>query len=433
MPTAQRIVTCAIILLAGIVTHALAQMSISIGDPTGPLAGEIYNPGVGVKCVDRKTGDVLYPINVNNWWGHMNQQGDIINWPQFDWADYEYDGMIRVVHRGLTGYLNTAGNWSIAPQYEWADRFSNNVAIVRVDGKYGLIDKAARELVPTRLDGALRFNEGYAAVQVGDRCGFVDRRGSVAVQPQFQRVRSFHDGFAMVQLPAPQGQLRVNGLLGYIDKRGRFAHLDERRRFTDLGDFSDGLARARVGQQWGFIDKAFRVRIDAVYDDVSDFSDGLAAVRQGAMIGYIDKAGRLVVPLRYRAGQKFSDGLGLVERDRLWGFVNRVGEERVTPSYPWAEPFFRRYARVSMPPSFGYIGTNNNVIWDPTRPLDAIWDRTSTGLARIAVDILDPPKVNGFVQRQTSLKLSPPPPRDPFQSPYLADHLYLDELPKAGQ
>ncbi len=421
----SRVAGC-IVLIAAVV-HA--QTNVGIGNPNTPLAGDVYNPGVGVKCVDFKQGDVFFPINVNHWWGHMNQQGDIIIWPQFDWSDYEYEGMIRVVHGGRTGYLNTAGNWWITPRYEWADRFSGSVAIVRENGKYGMIDKAGKTLVPARMDGALRFSDGFAAVQVGDHCGFIDRRGSVVVQPQFQRVRSFHDGFAMVQLPAAAGEARTLGVLGYIDKRGRFTFRDDRRQFADLGDFYDGLARAKVATKWGFIDKTFRIRIDATWDEVDDFSDGLAAVRQGGLIGYIDKSGRLVVPLRYKTGEQFSEGLGMVEVDQKWGYVNRVGEQRVPLTYLWAEPYFRRYARVSMPPSFGYVGVNNNVVWDPKRPFDAIWDRTSSGLARIAVDILDPPKVNGFVQRQTSLRLQPPPPREAYVTPYRPDYLYVDELP----
>lgn len=401
---------------------ALAQINVGIGDPPSPLTGEVYNPGIGVKLEDLKQDDVFYPININNWWGHMNQHGDIVIWPQFDWSDYEHDGMLRVVHGGRTGYINIAGNWWIKPTYEWADRFSESVTIFRDGGKYGMIDKSNKVLVPPRMDGALRFSEGFAAVQIGNRCGFIDRRGSVVVEPQFQRVRSFHDGIAMVQLPA--------AMLGYIDKRGKLVFRDDRNRFADLGDFYDGLARAKVGVKWGFIDKSFRLRIDAAWDEVDDFADGLAAVRQNGFIGYIDKAGTLVVPLRYKVGERFSEGLGMIEHDLRWGFVNRVGEERVALTYPWAEPYFRRYARVAMPPNFGYVGTNNNIVWDPMRPFDAIWDRTTGGLARIAVDLLDPPRVNGFVQRQTSLRLLPPPPRELYSTPYPPDYLYVDELPR---
>lgn len=423
--------SCSILTLAmALTTAAVGQINVGVGHPTTPLAGEVYNPGVGVRLEDLKSGDNFHPIVINNWWGHMNQQGHIIVWPQFDWSDDEHDGMLRVVYRGRTGYLNRAGNWSIVPRFEWADRFSENVAIVREGDKYGMIDKAERELVPIKLDGALRFREGFAAVQVGDLCGFVDRRGVAVVPPRFVRVRSFHDGLAMVQMPAAAGQPRTSGLLGYINKRGRFAFLDESRQFGDLGDFKDNLARAKVGDKWGFIDKTFRVRIEAAWDDAADFSDGLAAVRRDGQIGYIDKSGRLVVPLRYKLGEEFSEGLGMIERDRKRGYVDRVGTERIEATYDWAEPFFRRYARVSMEPNFGYVGVNNNVIWDPQRPFQAIWDRTTGGLARIAIDLLEPTTVNGFVQRQTSLRLSPPPPREPWPSPYPPEYLYVDELPK---
>lgn len=420
---------CVFALASVLYAPVVAQMNVGIGDTSKPLAGEVYNPGVGVKLEDRRQGDIFFPIVINHWWGHMNQQGDIIIWPQFDWTDYEFDGLIRVVTDGRTGFINRAGGCAIPARYEWADRFSEGQAVVRENGKYGMIDKTGKLVLPTKADGALRFSEGFAAVQVGDRCGFIDRRMAVVVEPRYARVRSFHDGLAMVQAPASPGEPANAGVLGYLDKRGRFAFLDEKRRFTDLGDFYDGLARAQAGGKWGFIDKSFKMRIDAQWDNVDDFSDGLAAVVRGGRVGYIDKSGKLVVPLGYRTGEQFSEGLAMVEADQKWGFVNRTGDARVPPTFAWAEPYFRRYARVATEPNFAYIGVNGNEVWHPRRPFDAIWDRTTGGLARITLDILDPPKVNGFVQRQTGLTLAPPPPREPWPSPYRAEYLYIDELP----
>lgn len=408
----------------------LAQLNVGIGEAPDPLAGEVYNPGVGVKLEDIGKDTTFFPININNWWGHMNQAGDIVIWPQFDWSDYEFEGLIRVVHRGRTGFLNVYGKWAIEPQFAWADRFSDGVAIIVVDGKVGMVDKAATPIVPPKMDDALRFSEGLAAVQIGDRCGFIDRRGRVVVPVRFARVRSFHDGLAMVQAPAAPGQPLNSGTLAYIDKRGRAQFVDERGRFQDLGDFRDGLAPARVDGRWGFIDKSFRLRIEPVWDAVDEFSNGLAAVQKEGRIGYIDKSGAVVVPLEYRFAAPFSDDLGMVETQQRFGYVNRVGSVRIPFEYDTAEPFFRRYGRVAMPPNFGYLGVAGNVVWDPQRPFQVIWDRTTGGLARIAIDLIDPPQVNGFVQRQTSLRLLPPPPREPWPIPYQPEYLYLDELPR---
>ena len=187
---------------------------------------------------DAAIGDELYPIEVNHWWGHMNQRGNLVVWPRFDWTDYSYDGRARAVLKGKTGFIKGNGDWLIEPIYDYADRFAEGLAVVGQgrpeERKFGFIDKSGRLRISIRLDGALRFKDGLAGVQMDGRCGFIDVRGKIVIEPQFRRVRSFHNGFAVVQYP---GSSDKGGLLGYIDKRGLITFADKKRRFMDLGDF----------------------------------------------------------------------------------------------------------------------------------------------------------------------------------------------------
>ena len=414
------------------------------------LTGELYNPGRGVKLEDIRTDDTLHPVQVNGWWGHMNVRGDLVVFPQFEWSDYEFDGMLRVVVGGRTGFLNAVGNWSIEPGFVWADRFSEGVAVVRDARGVGLVDKAGKWLVEPRerngLRGAQRFSEGLAAVQLEDSglIGFIDRRGVVVVRPRFARARNFREGLAMVEAANERGQV----VRGYIDKRGQMTLVDERGSFQDLGDFHEGLAPAKSNGRWGFVDKTLRLRVPARFDAVKDFSDGVAPVVLEGRAGYIDKTGELIAEPVWRSAEEFSDGVGMVGDGERFGYVDRAGGVRVAPRYTEARPFFRRYARVVDPspavgtgpvagpwPAFGYVGVTGNVVWDPRQPLDVIWDRTSSGLAKIAVDLLEPTKVNGSVVRLTRLSLAPPAPREalPGQDlraePYPPEYLFEPELP----
>ncbi len=143
--------------------------------------------GRGVLLEDVHPDDEFYPVSINNWWGLMNQQGSLVVYPQFEWADHSFDGRTRVVVDGKTGFISGGSQWLIKPRLPYADRYANNVAIVG-DGKhYGFIDKAANVVAPVRFDGALRFRDGMAAVRIDDRCGFINRKGELVIGLRFVR------------------------------------------------------------------------------------------------------------------------------------------------------------------------------------------------------------------------------------------------------
>jgi hypothetical protein len=50
-------------------------------------------------------------------------------------------------------------------------------------------------------------------------------------------------------------------------------------RFTRAKDFSEGLARVKVGNDWGYIDATGNMVIDARFARARDFSDGRAKVK----------------------------------------------------------------------------------------------------------------------------------------------------------
>ena len=64
--------------------------------------------------------------------------------------------------------------------------------------------------------------------------------------------------------------------------------------------FSDGLARVRVDEKFGFIDRTGALAIKPQFANARDFSDGLAAVTDAMISGarvrtcYIDMSGSIV-------------------------------------------------------------------------------------------------------------------------------------------
>ena len=55
--------------------------------------------------------------------------------------------------------------------------------------------------------------------------------------------------------------------------------------------FSEGLAKVKLINKWGFVDKEGKEVIPLKYDNVSYLYEGLASVELNGKKGYIDKNG----------------------------------------------------------------------------------------------------------------------------------------------
>lgn len=347
-----------------------------------------------VEIVDAAADDALFPISINNNWGLMNQDGQVVVFPRFDWTDYSFEGFARYISNGKTGFLrgdpardDDPREFFIMASYDYADRFNEGVAVVMSDGKWGMIDKTRKLLVPMQFDGVLRMQDGFAGVLKDGKAGFVNRAGKLKIPLQYKRIRSFHDGLAAVQFP--------NDTWGYINKTGRVAWHDRSGKVTQLGDFHEGYAKVQGevnGQRrWGFINKAFRFRIDPAYDDARDFHFGMAAVKTRGKWGFITKAGRWAIDPQFDEVDDFDDAVhssdfedgpadegrrigrnlstastyAMVRLDGRWGYINRIGKGGLVPQFKTAEPFFRGLARVSRDDSFAYVSETGQVRFDP--------------------------------------------------------------------
>ena len=102
-------------------------------------------------------------------------------------------------------------------------------------------------IVPPRYKKVRDFEEARAWVLLGNKVGYVDRSGAEVIQPiydlTFRRSQEdFRQGKALV---------RSAGRMGYIDPQGHFIFPLE---YDGMGPFSDGLAWARKGLVWNYID-----------------------------------------------------------------------------------------------------------------------------------------------------------------------------------
>ena len=141
------------------------------------------------------------------------------------------------------------------------------------------------------------------------------------------RFGEFSEGFAVVGWPLCPVCRNPFFLNAIIDESGRVV-IPPKNYDTRYSNFHEGLAKYTDGG-WGFIDRSGRIVIPARFTEVGDFSEGLAfvAASERQRYGYINKEGQLVIPYRFKYASDFHEGLALVILMNIrYAFIDRTGK-----------------------------------------------------------------------------------------------------------
>jgi len=303
----------------------------------------------------------------------------------FDSISRFYDQIARVTVNNQWGIINELGECIITPKYDWIAEFYNGRACVIKNGKWGLIDKNGKEIEPcvnrmiwnfTRgviifrnsivtthqtirgygpdIDGYFynELNHGYTRTSKRDKTGEtvferIEKDGLIIKEcfskPEFNAIKEGFDGIIAAE---------SNGKWGFTDTDGNvilpfeYEMVYSRLQFDDLG-----IKIVKKAGLWGAIDrrgisiipfmyeaieirrnKSFR---DEIYSNIEFFDfkgnaisphDLLAAKFEGKW-GFIDACGNVIIPFAYDDCLSWTYyGTMNVKKGERWGLINQKNE-----------------------------------------------------------------------------------------------------------
>ena len=105
---------------------------------------------------------------------------------------------------------------------------------------------------------------------------------------------------------------------------------------------------------------------------VPEFSEGLARVKLGGKWEYLDRNGKPVIPCRFDRAEDFYGGMAAVGSDDAtgdtkWGYIHKTGKLKVRPRFDTASDFKNGLASVCLGKRCGYINKAGQYVWEPTR------------------------------------------------------------------
>jgi hypothetical protein len=280
------------------------------------------------------------------------------------------------------GYIDVNGNVIIKPEYEDARIFVEELAPVSINGSWGFIDKSGNTVIQPIYDSVLFFSEGLAAVSKNKKWGFIDKKGNLIIMIRFDEVRisGFTEGLSAV---------RLNYKFGYINVKGEFIIAPE---YDDVDSFQDSFATAgygdpRKGYKYGLIDKKGNKIIDFIYDNQLIFDEGLMAIKKDDLVGYMDRSGKMAIEPKYPIADPFFEGMAAIAfKYGHWGYLDTMGLlllDLKNFEVELASKFKEGLAGIKTKDGYGFIDKNGNMV---IQPKYSEADDFSDGLASVAID-----------------------------------------------
>jgi hypothetical protein len=179
---------------------------------------------------------------------YTDEEGNVIE-DFFDSPSYFSDGLIACYNK-LTkkwGFMNIKGEVIIPPQWDSVGTFYGGYATVAVND-----DKAEplRRFIDFRSKYSDDKNEPPESESNRERCGIIDKQGKLAIPLMYDYVWNF-DKYGLARVAYSSAVKWKYPKMGVIDKANKIVIPPI---YDHIGCFRDGLAWARKGPYWGYID-----------------------------------------------------------------------------------------------------------------------------------------------------------------------------------
>lgn len=135
-----------------------------------------------------------------------------------------------------------------------------------------------------------------------NKYGFINASGEIVIKPIFIGSGEFSEGLA---------HARINGTYGYIDATGNFVIQPQ---FDYATPFNKGLAIVYKNGKPFYINTKGEKLFECEFSDIQQFENGIAPIKSpGNKFGFIDKTGKLFIDTVFTNINPFTEGLAVVQ------------------------------------------------------------------------------------------------------------------------
>ena len=330
----------------------------------------------------------FYPVSDGDYWGFINDEGEIAIDLKFEWVENFSDGIAMVGMGDKLAYIDKEGDEISEEAFSDGFAFSKGFAVVEKNDYYGVINRIGDFVVDPLYDDIGENAEGLFYAEKDGYYGFINEQGEIAIPFVYSDALDFHQGVAVVadssgmkgminkggapltafefdwieslqsvELPV---RFRKDGQFGLIN-RGGLVLTDT--LYDALGEWNDGLALAASDGKYGFLNTNGDTVIDFLYSyspealTTSKFENGYAKVFQKVKVGVIDSAGVKAFPAIFEDVGSYAGSLIPVKKRGKWGYSNLDVNLSIGYNFSYAFNFKDSLAIAAKDGLYGVIDT----------------------------------------------------------------------------
>jgi len=258
-------------------------------------------------CFTLSFSQDLKPFKTDSLFGYKNENGQVIIKPQFQYATRFTYGYAIVAKNKKLGVINSNNDMLINYKYEFLQALDSLELLygnrakyfgeyymgvislndqIKIPNKYKFITKKNNlYIVTTEEIKVMKKNEYGDMRTVENKYGLIDSNGKTILPCKY----SYIDWKTPKLLDVSKNNHKNHALFDVNGKRlTNF-------RFMVFGDFTEGLAKARIKNKYGFVNKKGKIAIPITFDYCEEFKNGYSIITQGEKHGAIDKNGKIVI------------------------------------------------------------------------------------------------------------------------------------------
>ena len=182
------------------------------------------------------------------------------------------------------------------------------------------------------------MEEEFVQFLKGKKMGIM-HENDIVIPAKYDHIQPFSDGLFNVT----QGNFTA-----YFDAKGNIV-IPFQDKYESYGDFTEGLARVKLKEKWGYINKLEMEIIEPQFHFADEFSDGVAIVRNvDGMHGAIDITGKLIIDYQFKFLSKFENGYAKFGNHFAWGLINKLGAIVLPQEYSYIDTVKNNKVKVQI-------------------------------------------------------------------------------------
>ena len=293
-----------------------------------------------------------FPVKVNNRWGLMNSDGEIIISPVYEAiGEFKKFGYAVMQRQKKVGVINEFGREIIAPNYEDIKVLDSTLFAVMQAKDWMVINLAEKVVLEKGYERVQIWSNKFLGYRQNGKWGVRTVNGDPILPATYEDLSYLPNGYF---------QSESSGKLGLIREDGVEILPPEYHQIHTVGD---SLFLCRQNRNWGGVNREGKWLFPVAYQHYNKISDQFyRLLKDGKTFAYSVGSEAVITDGGYDDFYPFSKDEILCKKDRLLGLLNKTGEEVLPPSYNEIQPFGETAYRFRRGNNWGIISEEQEVV-----------------------------------------------------------------------